>query len=123
MKNQYHLNQSRNLDYLKKVHQNGSLKHLKSVHPSDIGKIGTKMFSKQDGGNVDHSNSSDVDDMNVSYDCELNLSTNLESYSFKEVVSHREWKEIMQKEYDALIKNGTWNLVDPPYRNKPIGSK
>jgi hypothetical protein len=29
----------------------------------------------------------------------------------------------MQKEYDALIKNGTWKLVDPPFGKKPIGCK
>eukprot|EP00253_Pinus_taeda_P035922 PITA_35922 len=29
----------------------------------------------------------------------------------------------MQKEYDALIKNGTWKLVDPPLGTKPIGCK
>eukprot|EP00253_Pinus_taeda_P012914 PITA_12914 len=29
----------------------------------------------------------------------------------------------MQKEYDALIKNGTWKLVDPPFGTKPIGCK
>eukprot|EP00253_Pinus_taeda_P016902 PITA_16902 len=27
------------------------------------------------------------------------------------------------KEYDALIKNDTWKLVDPPSRTKPIGCK
>ena len=27
------------------------------------------------------------------------------------------------KEYDALIKNGTWRLVDPPASLKPIGWK
>jgi hypothetical protein len=27
----------------------------------------------------------------------------------------------MQKEYGALIKNGTWKLVYPPFRTKPIG--
>jgi hypothetical protein len=81
------------------------------------------LSSKQDGGNIDNSNSNDVDDMDVSYDCELNLSTNLELTSFKEVVSHDEWKEAMQKECDALIKNGTWKLVDPPYGMKQIGCK
>ncbi len=25
-----------------------------------------------------------------------------------------EWKEAMQKEYDALIANGTWKLVERP---------
>jgi hypothetical protein len=29
----------------------------------------------------------------------------------------------MQKEYDALIKNGTWKLVNPPYGTKPISYK
>eukprot|EP00253_Pinus_taeda_P029360 PITA_29360 len=29
----------------------------------------------------------------------------------------------MQKEYDALIKNGTWKLVDPPLGTKPISCK
>jgi hypothetical protein len=60
--------------------------------------------------------------MDVSYDCELNLSTNFEPISFKEVVSH-EWKEAMQKKYDALIKNGAWKFVDPPFKTKPIDCK
>jgi hypothetical protein len=29
----------------------------------------------------------------------------------------------MQKEYDTLIKNGTWKLVDPSYGTKLIGCK
>jgi len=29
----------------------------------------------------------------------------------------------MKKEYDSLIKNGTWKLVDPPFRAKLIGCK
>eukprot|EP00253_Pinus_taeda_P033219 PITA_33219 len=29
----------------------------------------------------------------------------------------------MQKEYDALIKNDTWKLVDPPFGTKPSGCK
>eukprot|EP00253_Pinus_taeda_P031863 PITA_31863 len=61
--------------------------------------------------------------MDVSYDCELNLSTDFEPTSFKEAASHDEWKEAMQKEYDALIKNDTWKLVDPPFGTKPIGCK
>eukprot|EP00253_Pinus_taeda_P003191 PITA_03191 len=61
--------------------------------------------------------------MDVSYDCELNLPTDFEPTSFKEVASHDEWKEAMQKEYDALIKNSTWKLVDPPFGTKPIGCK
>jgi len=61
--------------------------------------------------------------MDVSYDCELNLSTYFEPNSLKESASHDEWKESMQKEYDALIKNGTWKMVDPPLGTKPIGCK
>jgi hypothetical protein len=70
-------------------------KTLESVHPDEVGKTGTKISSRQDGGNVDNSNSGDVDDMDVSYDCELNLSTNLEPTSFEEATSHDEWKESM----------------------------
>jgi hypothetical protein len=98
-------------------------KTLESVHPNEVGKKVTTMPSKQDGGNVDNSNSSDVDDMDVSYDCELNLSTNHKSTSFKEATSHDKWKEATHKEYDSLIKNGTWKLVDPPYGTKPINCK
>ena len=29
----------------------------------------------------------------------------------------------MQKDYDALIKNETWKLVDPPFVTKPIDYK
>lgn len=61
--------------------------------------------------------------MEISVDYQLNLSTNHERTSFGEVISHDEWKESMMKEYDALIKNGTWNLVDPPYGTRPIGCK
>jgi hypothetical protein len=61
--------------------------------------------------------------MDVSFDCGLNLSTNIEPISFEEVVSHDEWKESMQEECDALFKNGTWKLLDPPFGAKPIGCK
>jgi hypothetical protein len=61
--------------------------------------------------------------MDVSYDCELNLSTNHEPTSFKKSTSHDEWKEAMQKEYDALINNGTWKLVYPQFGTKPISGK
>ena len=45
--------------------------------------------------------------MDVSFDYELNLSTKFKPNSFIEVVKCDEWKEAMQNEYDALIKNGT----------------
>ena len=61
--------------------------------------------------------------MEASFDRELNLSVKSEPTSFEEATSHDEWKEAMQKEYDSLIKNGTWKLVDPPYGTKPIRCK
>lgn len=51
------------------------------------------------------------------------MSIDFEPTSFKEATSHDEWKEAMQKEYDALIKNDTWKPVDPPLGTKPIGYK
>jgi hypothetical protein len=41
------------------------------------------MSSRQDGGKVDNSNLGDIDDMDVSYNCDLNLYTNLEPTSFE----------------------------------------
>ena len=58
-------------------------KKLESVHPNEVGKKGTRLSSTQYGGSVYNSNSCDVYDMDVSYDCELNLSTNLEPTSFE----------------------------------------
>ena len=92
---------------------------LESVHFNEIGKIGTRSSTIQDdGGNADGSTSSDPNsgnNMEASFDCELILSSNNELTSFEETTSHDKWKESMQKEYDFLIKNGTWKLVDPPY--------
>ena len=74
-------------------------KTLESVHLDEVGKIGTRNSNQQNGGDVDDSNS--PIDMEVSYDCELNFSIDFEPTSFKEATSHDEWKEAMQKEYDA----------------------
>jgi hypothetical protein len=60
---------------------------------------------------------------NVSHECEYNYSTISEPSCFKEAINIFEWKGAIKKEYDALIKNGIWRLVDPPTRIKPIGCK
>eukprot|EP00253_Pinus_taeda_P015790 PITA_15790 len=96
-------------------------KTLENVRPDEVAKTRARNSTRQNGDDVNDSDS--PVDMDVSYDCEPNLSSNFEPTSFKEVASHDEWKEVMQKEYDALIKNGTWNLVDPPLGTKPIGYK
>jgi hypothetical protein len=56
------------------------IKTLESVHLDEVGKMGNRSFTRQDGGDVDNSDSDDVDnsvlgvvsDLDVSYDCELN---------------------------------------------------
>ena len=59
----------------------------------------------------------------VTLDCELNLNFFNEPISFQEAVTSDVWRSAMQREYDALIKNGTWRLVDPPIGTKLIGCK
>ena len=80
-------------------------KTLESVHPDEVEKTGTRNSTRKNGGDVDDSDS--PVDMEVSYNCEFNLSTDLEPTSFKEVASHDEWNETAQKVYDTLINNGT----------------
>jgi hypothetical protein len=97
------------------------IKTLEIMHTNEVGKIGTTNSIRQDVGDVDNLDSGDVNDMDVSFDCELNLSTNIEPTLFEQDASHDEKRESIQKEYDALINNGTWKLEDPPFGTKPIG--
>ena len=46
------------------------IKTLESVHPGEVGKTRTMSSTRQDGG--------DVDDMDVSYDCNLNLNSKVD---------------------------------------------
>ena len=78
--------------------------------------MGTRS-SKRHGGEADNSG----DDIDVSFDCEFILSANFEPTYFEEASTGVEWKEAMQNEYDALMKIGTWKLVDPPVGTKLIG--
>jgi hypothetical protein len=64
-------------------------KTLESAHPNEAGKTVTRSLARQDDeGDVDDLDLGDVNDKEVSHDCELNLSTNFEPTSFEEVVSH-----------------------------------
>ena len=47
----------------------------------------------------------------------------LEPSIVSEALSDPKWKAAMQTEYDALIKNKTWNLVPMCSSYKPIGCK
>ena len=83
----------------------------------------TKSSSKQNEGNVGDVTSNSSKNSHSSYDCELHVSIVNEPATFEEATSCNEWKDTLQKEYDALIKNGTWRLVDPPIGIKPIRCK
>ncbi|KAF3668570.1 hypothetical protein FXO37_09489 [Capsicum annuum] len=49
-----------------------------------------------------------------------------ESQTFKEAMSSLDssfWKEVVNSEIDSILSNHTWELVDLPPGNKPLGSK
>ena len=95
-----------------------AIKILEIVHPKEVGK--TKVINstrQEDGGEANNLG----DDMDVSFDCEGNLSAKFEETSFTKVDAGDECKESMKNEYDALINNGTWKLFETPVGTKPIG--
>jgi len=57
----------------------------------------------------------------------VSLMTTLASFkepcSYTEVATKLEWQEAMQKEFDALEANHTWDLVDLPTAKIPISCK
>jgi hypothetical protein len=72
------------------------MKTIESVRSDEVEKTIIKISTRQDdGGDVDDLDSGDVNDMEVSYDCDLNLFSNFEPTSFEDVVSHDEGKEPM----------------------------
>eukprot|EP00249_Psilotum_nudum_P004748 c18249_g1_i1 orf=2-607(-) len=46
-----------------------------------------------------------------------------EPSSLQEALAHLSWKAMMQSEYDSIIKNNTWELVEKPTNRKIIGTK
>ena len=47
----------------------------------------------------------------------------VESSSYKEANECSEWKTTMEQEYDSIIKNNTWELVEIPRGKQTIGCK
>lgn len=47
----------------------------------------------------------------------------IEPRTMKEALSKSEWLKVMQEEYKALIRNGTWSLVALPKDRRPIECK
>ena len=46
-----------------------------------------------------------------------------EPVTFNQAQNSQNWLAAMQIEYDAIMKNGTWSLVDLPVGKKAIGTK
>lgn len=49
--------------------------------------------------------------------------TQHESCNVKEALKHHHWKKAMDDEYNALMRNKTWNLVPKPFDKKIVGCK
>ena len=43
--------------------------------------------------------------------------------SFNEANEHEEWIKAMEDEYESIIKNKTWELIEFPKGKEPIGCK
>ena len=46
-----------------------------------------------------------------------------EPVTFDEAQNSKNWWAAMQSKFDAIMKNGTWSLVDLPVSRKAIGTK
>lgn len=54
------------------------------------------------------------------------LTINEEPKTYEEAITssdHKQWEQAMNEEYDALIKNHTWILVNPPRNQKVIDNR
>jgi hypothetical protein len=47
----------------------------------------------------------------------------VEPVNYEQAKEHEEWRNAMNEEYDSLMKNQTWELVELPENKVPIGSK
>jgi hypothetical protein len=78
---------------------------LKDVRPDDQHKTGTR------GSH------------NIEGNFSLIANDFTEPSSYKEAIKHKEWQQAMVAEYQAVIDNNTWKLVDFPPSVKPIRCK
>ena len=49
--------------------------------------------------------------------------THSEPKTVKQALANKDWLTAMQQEYDALLKNHTWDLVSLPPNRQAIGCK
>lgn len=54
---------------------------------------------------------------------QLLLTSDAEPTSFAEAQEHENWRHAMLDEFTSIEANGTWELVEPPPRLRPIGLK
>jgi hypothetical protein len=54
---------------------------------------------------------------------QLLLASDTEPSIFAEAQKHECWRNAMLDEMTAIEANGTWQLIDPPARSRPIGLK
>lgn len=97
-----------------------ALKTLESVRHDEMGKTRTRSSY-----NARQEKYSDYEEARRDMECsyELILVVDLQPTFFKEAVTQEVWRNAMQNEYAALIKNGTLKLVDYTLRDKLIGCK
>lgn len=70
------------------------------------------------------SSSSSLDDtMFLGFTTVLNISEPIKLVSYKHDVVHSHWRDAMSKEFSALQKQGTWDLVPLSSNQNIIGSK
>ena len=50
-----------------------------------------------------------------------NILNFVEPLNYKESSEYDEWREAMEEEYESIIKNKTWDLVELPKGKQPIG--
>ncbi|MCO5573964.1 hypothetical protein L7F22_027742 [Adiantum nelumboides] len=65
----------------------------------------------------------DLGDSVVEADLDCSIVQHEEPTTYKVASIQKEWKEAMDKEMEALYKNGTWNLCPLPHNKKAIGCK
>eukprot|EP00253_Pinus_taeda_P031045 PITA_31045 len=78
---------------------------LKDVKPDEQNKTGTRRAHRSEGNFA------------------LIENDFTEPSTYKEAVKLKEWQQAMVEEYQAVIDNNTWKLVDCPENVKPIGCK
>ena len=54
---------------------------------------------------------------------QLSKATDLESTTVTQALKDQKWRRAMSEEYDALVRNGTWELVPPESSHNIVGCK